>query len=175
MEYMIIEEKHLWTSDEKLKRLGYGEWVEEFDKIKFEYRGYKAQINRIMILEPYAKDEHYYGGHLCGYVLIPNDDKYFAMEDIDIDCHGGVTFDGFNEDIRCIGFDCAHSGDYVPSTELFKKLRKKAGELDIFPIPEELKKYSIFNPTYKNIQFCIEECMRMIDQLHDLKVKSEYD
>ncbi len=35
----ITKEEHFWTSEEKLKHCGYGEWVEEPDIVAFEYHG----------------------------------------------------------------------------------------------------------------------------------------
>lgn len=65
-DYKIIEEHHKWTSEEKIKWLGYGEWIEEIDHLEFEYLEYKAIIIRILKREPFAKEEAYFGGHLCG-------------------------------------------------------------------------------------------------------------
>lgn len=177
-ECKILEEEHYWTSDKKLKFLGYGEWVEEPDIVVLEYLGYKAKIRRVFLLEPVAIEEYYFGGHLCGYVQIPEDHPYFNKDHShsNIDAHGGLTFwdfGDFNEngyidskDIFWIGYDCAHAGDYVPSFELFRRTNPVMLKFrEEFPLPTGFEKHSLFNLTYRNIQCNIEICCDIIDQL----------
>lgn len=61
-------------------------------------------------------------GHWCGYVAIQSDAQINVG---DLNVHGGVTYNdecvpGWTPvtpcSIRAIGFDCAHSGDLIPST-----------------------------------------------------------
>lgn len=91
--------------------------------------------------------------HLCGYVTIPKDSKYFITsnyESYDVECHGGLTFgnslDYLSVDF-CIGFDCSHSYDISTlDTKLwFQESR------------------------YRNVDYVDRECKSIIDQL--LKVK----
>lgn len=154
-------QKHYFTIDLKLKHLGYGEWVEECDEITFEYLGYQGKVVRILKKEPYS--EAYFGGHLCGYVQIPENHPYFKNKEIDIDCHGGLTYNSFDKD-HLIGFDCAHGGDKIPS---FENLKKYLPELDNFKreLQESAFFDSWFNPIYRNMDFCIQECKKIIDQL----------
>ncbi|MFA7192371.1 MAG: hypothetical protein WC089_03690 [Candidatus Paceibacterota bacterium] len=167
IDYRITKEEHLWTSDEKIKWFGHGEWVEELDTIEFDYLGYQARVNRIVFKEPYSKKEHYFGGHLCGYVRIPNDHniylkKYNADE---LDCHGGITFNEMHEE-HWVGFDCAHSGDYLPSTEyLYKTDPQMIAIRKCFSLPKGYEKFGLFNPVYRNMEYCIQECIGIIDQL----------
>lgn len=167
-------ENNIYTSDQKLKWWGYGEWVEEVDELFFTYKDYECKVLRIVHKEPFSKQEHYFGGHLCGYVKIPGDHPCHSKDlqnfdcDAQLDCHGGVTF---HQD-SWVGFNCAHSGDYVPSVEYLKKTARNIKEMYV-KIPEQLKKYSIFNPTYKNIQFCIQECKSVVDQLAAVSLKTE--
>lgn len=168
-----IKEEHIHTSDYKLKYLGYGEWVEEPDDIQFNYKGFHCKISRILKRE-YPNNCVYFGGHLCGYVNIPQDHTMYGKkyDDINIDCHGGLTFSEFKKEDNTywIGFDCAHLGDYVPSMGLFKNTHpiiKAFGEA--FPIPEEYKDLSIFNPVYRNVNFCINECKSIVDQLIEMR------
>lgn len=177
--------KHLYTKEFKQKLFGEGEWVDEPDIIKFEYRGYKCLVFRVVKKDPFATDEHYFGGHLCGYVLLSEGHKFYGKnyDEIDVDCHGGLTFSEFSDDYEefdefdidrshLIGFDCAHSGDYCPSSEeMMKKIRRRGG---IYAIPEEFKKYSIFNPVYRNVQFCVDECKSIVDQLINKGVEYEF-
>ena len=161
MTIKITTEKHFWTSEEKLKWLSYGEWVEEADSLVFEYLGYKALVIRILKKEPNSREEAYFGGYLCGYVVIPSDHPYFGKEEIDIDCHGELTFNE-SQQVHLIGFDCAHSGDYVPTIELMRKTYRIKNR---YPIPEVYKDLLMFNPVYKNMKYCINQCIHIIDQL----------
>lgn len=171
-----MKEEHLHTSDHKLQHLGYGEWVEEPDKVEFTYKGYECLVWRIYGEEPFAP-QHWYGGFLCGYVRIPED--HFAYkkhyDHIDIDCHGGLTYgdfrEGREEEGYFIGFDCAHSQDYNPSMEFFRSTHDIAKR--IFPIPEEFKKYAIFNPTYRNVDFVKKECRSIVRQLINMNAMAK--
>jgi hypothetical protein len=165
----VKQEEHLYTSDQKIKWCGYGEWVEEPDRIEFEYLGYKAVVNRAFVKETYGQKEAYFGGHLCGYVRIPEDHHLFSNEEISVNCHYGLTFNKKDEE-HWVGFDCAHAGDYVPTMELFKKISQANGKFEPFPVPEEFKQCAIFNPIYRNIEYCIEICMEMIDQIIDIQI-----
>ncbi len=128
----------------------------------------KCQIIRVM--KPYAKEFHMFGGHLCGYVLIdknhPDYDK--DMMESDLDVHGGITYSMIEEDgFHHVGFDCAHSGDYLPSIEKFTRESKIP---ELFPLPKGFEEYAIFNPTYRNIQFCRLECEKLAEQLSERMV-----
>lgn len=172
-EYKITKEDHHWTSEEKIKWMGYGEWVEEADCVEFEYMGNKAMVVRILKKEPFAKEEAYFGGHLCGYVKVPEEHTYFRDREKtdDLDCHGGVTLNEAHEE-HWIGFDCAHSGDITPTMEFFRKKRIASGELEPFPIPKEFINLPFFHPVYRNMQYCIDECKRLIDQLNEFSMET---
>lgn len=83
------------------------EWETERDEATFVRHGYWCQIKR----HPELKS-------LCGYVLIGRTHPYWGIDSADsiLDVHGGVTCD----DGTRIGFDCAHAGDLVPSTFMFR-------------------------------------------------------
>lgn len=170
-EIRILKEEHHWTSEEKLKHFGYGEWVEEADVTEFEYLGYIAYVYRVFMREPDLKEEAYFGGHLCGYVKVPEDHHLFGKRsecwDADLDCHQGITFSEFHEE-HWIGFDCAHSGDYVPTMEMMRKKRRYSGEFELFPIPEGFENCTLFHPVYRNMEYCIYECKRLIESLIEL-------
>ena len=162
-----LEEIHIYTSDQKLKWWGYGEWIEEPDQVNFEYEEIKCKIKRIFFPDGRKQEDgtyHIFGGHLCGYISIPKNHKFFGKNfyDIEIEVHGGLTYANIEEDEFWIGFDCAHSMDYVPSMEF---LRKKYISDLIMPIPEEYKDHPLFKPIYRNIFFCIQECKSMADQV----------
>lgn len=156
---MIVDAKF------KLKHFGEGEWVNEPDEFSFEYLGVKCNVKRIIIREP-CEEEVYFGGHFCGYVEIPYNHPYHhkKYEDMDIECHGSLTYGEVHVG-HWIGFDCAHAGDIVPS---MKKLREGYSKR-IFPIPEEFKDCALFNPVYRNLEFCIQQCQSIVTQLMEKK------
>lgn len=160
--------KHSFSSDDKLLWWGPGEWVEEVDFVKFEYKAIGCLIGRISVLDG-PKQDFVSGGYLCGYVNIHKDHEMYGIidnYDVDLDVHGGVTYSDFIGDDFYIGFDCAHSGDYIPSTEWFKKNSTHMIEFyKKFPIPKEYLQNYLFNPVYRNIDFCIEECKKLVNQI----------
>lgn len=52
-------------------------------------------------------------GYRCGYVEIPPSHRLVGrgFGNIDIDCHGGLTFGDYVNHVYTIGFDCAHYRD----------------------------------------------------------------
>lgn len=170
-----IKEIHKFTSEEKMNWWGYGEWLGEPDEVDFTYNAINCKILRIAIKEPYSVEEHIFGGHLCGYVQIPKDNILYldTYEDMDIDCHGGLTYGEIIDKKYWIGFDCAHSTDFVPSTEQLCKNNLKGKKIHDsfkeFYNKIGVKDCLLFNPTYKNINFCINECKSIVDQIIDLK------
>jgi len=173
-EINITKEEHHWTSEKKIKFMGYGEWVEEADVVEFEYLGYQAHIVRVFKREPYAKQEAYFGGHICGYVKVPETHPLFRKKkecwDADLECHGGITFSEAHEE-HWIGFDCAHSGDYVPTMEHIRRTDPELrGIRDAFPLPPGYEKFALFNPVYRNVEYAIQSCTDLIDSLIHLSV-----
>lgn len=170
MSQWITKQEHHYTSEEKLKFCGYGEWVEEADITEIEYLGYEVRVVRIFMEEPFAKVKAYFGGHLCGYVKIPQSHPYFGKKDIYLDCHGGLTFNEAHEE-HWAGFDCGHSGDYIPSTEHMRNTMPELIELKKkFPIPKGMEHHPLFKPVYRNVDYCIQQCISMIDQLINVSV-----
>jgi len=160
--------KHLYTPEAKLEWFGEGPWVDEPDLLEFTHNGIECRIIRVI-----SKDgpNHVFGGHLCGYICLPKESKYYgkAYDDIPIEVHGGLTF-GQNGDVgQWIGFDCAHSVDVVPSM-----IKNKNEIIDkcIKDYPH-LAKSRIFEDSYKQIYFVIQECKSMADQLIALDNSSE--
>ena len=165
---------HHFTSDQKLQWWGYGEWVEEPDEVNFDHMGLHCKVIRVSAEEPYAKKFHMFGGYLCGYVKIPEFHPFYGKKDIfnfDIDVHGGITccsdslFEGY-----WIGFDCAHSNDSVPSMEKLRKTLPELKEMDqrrknLFEQFKLDSIDSIWNQTYKNIEFVKAQCKSMAKQV----------
>lgn len=168
-----MNQKHLYTSDQKIKWFGYGEWVEEPDGVTFEHLNIKCLILRIIARESNGAD--IFGGYLCGYCMVPRDHTFFGKpyEELNIRVHYGLSKCDFQEGEDgeqdfWIGFDCAHSGDIIPS---FKKIREKYDKLieSELKINEMIKKFNInsmlLQKSYKNINFCIQECKSMAEQI----------
>lgn len=171
-----MNEVHLYTSDQKLGWWGYGEWVEEPDEVAFQHNGIDCKIVR-MVAPDGPTGEYMFGGHLCGYIRIPEGNPYFQKhyDDVPIEAHGGLTY-GDMDRIGAgywIGFDCAHSHDYHPSIEHLKRTIPELIEIQK-EFQETIKKCNmqdspILHKSYKNIAFCIGECKSMADQLLVLK------
>lgn len=167
-----MKKQYKYDKDFKIEHFGHGDWVEEPDIIDFTYKGMDCCIVRTVLDEPMTKDKCYFGGLLCGYVKIPEGHPYFRHKgyDLDIDCHGGITFNEAHEE-HWVGFDCGHSTDRVPTMEHLRNTRPELIEIrKQFPIPEEMKDHPWYNPVYRNMEFCIEECKTVITQLIDVAV-----
>src|SRR3974390_888580 len=146
--------KDIFDREFKLKHLGYGDWLDEPDVMEFEYRGIKCLVARVYKREPCTNEEAWFGGHLCGYIFIPKDHPLHGkkMRDLDLDCHFGVTCAEETEEGYMIGFDCAHSGDLVPSMVQLRKIWDLKGKFqNPFPIPEGMENHPWFKPVYRNM------------------------
>lgn len=155
-----MEQKHLYTSKQKLEWFGPGEWVEEPDEATFEHEGFKCIVCRIVSDECYGQA---FGGHFCGYVQIPPNHPWYgkAYNKIECECHGGLTFasERFDEDIFWVGFDCSHSDDITPSIEMFRDECGQRSRLKRF-----YDQLPMMRPTYKNIQYAIAETQSIAEQ-----------
>jgi hypothetical protein len=154
--FEFTQKLHVFTSEEKIKCFGLGEWVDEPDFVKFNYKNYECIIARSSCsYGSILSDKNLtFGGHLCGYVRLPEGHQYLDKElnDINIDCHGGLTFSKKS----IIGFHCAHLDDLMPIEDNMSRL---------WPIPEEFINCLTLKKEYKNIDFCISECMKIVEQL----------
>ena len=150
-----IEEKNLLTREEKIKFWGKGEWCDEPDLVSFSFKGHECIIRRIMVPDG-PRGKHIFGGYLCGYVI--TEGKYADWDEISFDVHGGITHMGYLIDIgkSCIGFDCSHFCDLIPS----KQKRD-----------EEIRKEFNFlrTKTYKNIGFVKKELESLVSHLIEWK------
>ncbi len=81
---------------------------QEGDYKKFTHKGLVCEIKRNGDI-----------GNLCGYVVIPKHSIFYGVPDheLPVSPHGGVTFSKLTKDGEgyIIGFDCGHSGDFIPS------------------------------------------------------------
>ncbi len=158
--------KDLFSREFKLTHLGYGDWLDEPDVMYFDYKGIQCLIARVYKREP-CKEEAWFGGHLCGYIFLPKDHPCYGKEphEVDLECHYGITCVESTEDGYMVGFDCAHSGDLVPSmVELRKRYKSSVDFNEIFPIPEDLKNHPWFKPVYRNMSYCVKQCKSMVRQ-----------
>ncbi len=162
------DETFLVSTECKLKWFGYGEWVEEADKISFQYRGYECLIERVFAPEP-MQENSVFGGHLCGYVKIPDDHCYFKAKGskMAILCHGGLTYNCIKDwgKEHWIGFDCAHWNDFMPSINNFKKKMEQSDRY----MEEVLALYPQMQQVYKNMDFCTKQCTSIVDQLIEIQ------
>lgn len=143
------------SKEEKLKYWGEGDWVDEQDNVEFEHNGLRCLVTRVCM--PDGPD-HIYGGHLCGYVALPEEMlKYKEAELPDFDIHGGITFHDEHLMLKqeAVGFDCAHSSDICPSMEMLTRKLKSHAYI----------RSSILFKSYKNIHFVIDETKYLADQV----------
>lgn len=159
--------QHTYSSEEKLKWFGPGEWVEEPDFFEFEHCGIKCQILRIVQLE---SNGAFFGGHFCGYCEIPNSINDPKNLQLDVEPHGGITFNDKKEDESWwMGFDCAHSRDLVPSMHHmynthpdFQRIIKERDER--LQAMEDKFKW-MFESHYRNFDYVLEQTKLMAEQI----------
>jgi len=152
-----MQEKTIISPEIKLQQWGEGEWINEPDFVRFDYKGFACAIKRVAVWKKGEPDQLLLG-HLSGYVAIPKEHPLYKKEypEIDIDCHGGLSFSEEDDLDWWIGFDCARSNDIMPYIE---KMKKKFG-IDNSPI---------FNKTYRNISYVKAQCESIVDQLIEMK------
>jgi hypothetical protein len=165
---------HQYTSDDKLKWWGYGEWVEEPDIIIFNYKGFDCKVIRVAAKEIFSEELSVFGGHFCGYIKIPPEHPFYhkSFDDVDLDIYGGLTINAISQDDEhWIAFDCCNCNDVVPSEKIKKFIIEiysefyKSHKMILADISDKLKNSPCLFPTYKNLKFCIEECKHVIEQL----------
>ena len=154
--------------------------------VKVKY--YKGKFKRIKVKRYKVEFDGYYKGfryvivfqsmgHRCGYVEIPKDNKLYGKdyEDININCHGGLTYSKFNNrnypveynNGYFIGFDCSHCGD-GKNTDL-------AREYDIIGSHtyKELKEIETMFPIHgeevRSFEYVKDECKSIIDQIINME------
>ena len=87
-----------------------GPWTNEPDHEWAEVFGFMVEIRRQQVM-----------GHYCGYVWVPPTHPWAGQhyDDLDVDCHGGLTLGRPSQDDQyyIFGFDCAHLWDLTPYHE----------------------------------------------------------
>ncbi len=112
----------------KVDRTGWdaGEWDAEPDRVDFHHVGFACLALRNMKY-----------GSWCGYVGVPSShpDYQRNYNDVDVDCHGGLTYGdvcdnehichvpqpGEPDDLCWFGFDCNHCWDIAPGSIMLDK------------------------------------------------------
>ena len=116
-----------------------------------EYKGYKYMTIA-------------YIGTINGYVEIPKDNPLYGKhyDEIDIKCHGGLTFSGEMGDFEyCIGFDTNHLGD-----------AKSTNPKHYWGKEEECIWNQMVNcegDTFKDEEYVENECKKIINQILEMK------
>lgn len=93
-----------------------------------------------------------YGTHPCAYVKIARNHPWFNKyyDDMNIDCHGGLTYGRHGHNDYWIGWDYSHYGDYNGSEEMFPEDVRMGG-----------KKYTT--------EEIFEDVKHVIDQLEEVE------
>lgn len=117
-------------------------------------------------------------GFRCGYVAIPSshpiEKEIAAAEyDVDVECHGGVTFNSPNHGLKkrlelfCadnwIGFDCGHYYDGFDIDSYSKYYG---------PNPDKFKGWHNLDGDVRDFNYVESECKSIIDQL--IQMESVY-
>jgi len=112
-------------------------------------------------------------GHRCGYVRVPEGHKFYDKfySDIDIDCHGGLTFSSYVTERNefngltpgfWIGFDCAHYRD-VPDIDMAKAV---FGDNKFLKLKKELAiEFGTEDGFIRTSDYVETECLNIIRQL----------
>ncbi len=142
-----------------------GPWHNEPDREEFTQSGLHCLLHRAPL------------GHWCGYVAVPPRHPLHNKEWDHGDCesklevHGGLTYSemctgpvchvpppGEPENVWWFGFDCAHSGDLIPS-------------MAISIVTGKWKEYD----TYRDINYTREQTKHLARQLAALSTPSEFE
>lgn len=130
--------------------------LEEKIKIEGDYHEWEYTAQNGSIIKCYLK-RHSSMRHLCGYVILTEDNKFWGKyyDDISAQVHGGLTYTEIdNNNNWVVGFDCAHSGDLVPS---FQKVHLNV------------------NDVYRDKEYVISECESLAEQLSEWSISKIRD
>ena len=117
-------------------------------------------------------------GFRCGYVLVPRWHKLYGQlysnKDCEaIKCHGGLTYSshelmGQTSPSWWIGFDCAHTGDILDKESQMRYFGNN-NQNNFFNMLNFMTGNNTGFGTVKNLDFCIEECKNIVDQLREIE------
>ena len=108
-------------------------------------------------------------GIRCGYVSVTDKEKPY--DDYDIDCHGGLTFDGELPDYYkpkadyYIGFDCGHYCDGADYDQAVKYNLITQSEANY---SKKLFSYLDDRPV-RDLDYVEANCKKVVDQLEKIK------
>lgn len=138
---------------------------------------FKPIIEQVFHYEGYTCCVVFYPlGHRCGYVLVPHTHLLYEKdyEECCISCHGGLSYSshelcGTTYSGWWIGFDCAHAGDLLD----LKTRNKYYGEIEQDSFLDTMQWLTGVNSeefgTVKNLDFCMQECRNIVDQLVEME------
>lgn len=91
---------------------------------EFNYNGYDCEIRKIGFGFDIGISDMCSEWH-CGYITILKNHKCLNnitdYQEIDIECHGGITFgENINDKEYKLGFDCNHGGDSMDYWDISK-------------------------------------------------------
>ena len=121
-------------------------WLDEPNEMEFEHCGLKCKILRVLTI-----------GHLCGYVGIPENHRFYkkSYDDLneinELEVHGGLNFAGkinAKDGLWFFGFDAAHCGDLIP-----------------FMPPGPFRSSIYESQEYRDISFMEKECEKLAEFL----------
>lgn len=122
-------------------------WETEPDNAEWddEFTGYKCRIWR-----------HPTHLTLCGYVGVPPSHTCYEMsyDEVNVEAHGGLTYDEKVDGLKWFGFDTNHAGDFSPG--MFIALIGARGDL---PLP-------MIDETYRTWEYVEQEVTDLALQLY---------
>lgn len=155
------------TREEMKKHNINGRWMDEPDRFEFKRKGLNCLLSRV----PGTF-------HWCGYVGVPLSHPAAGKnyDDVHVEVHGGLTYGaechskichipdkGEEDHLFWLGFDCAHAGDIMPGMEI-----ARATISELMEIHKEFE-YLHTEDQYRDINFVMNETIRLADQLELLK------
>jgi len=172
-----------WHDVDK-SHLSQGEWTKELDKKQWLDK--ETGLACLIVRSPgsyglcgYVGVSEGHPWFKTGYSQCPLGDKCTDSDDFFcnhrpdaiIDIHGGLTFSDACDDggrichiqeegdpeVKWFGFDCAHSGDYSPSSSILKN-----------PDGTEMFSIRLEWETYKPVAFVEEQCKLLAKQLKEV-------
>lgn len=144
---IVLNCEFIYTSDEKLRFWGYGEWVEEADRVAFTHKG----ISCVLLREEPRKDN---GGCWNAFIELPFNHPWAQKEGDLLGCraHEEFLFKLKVEGQLMVGISFSGPDDLVPES-LFKSRWSIT--------------YTCFlSRTYRNITHCVEKCCQIINEAH---------
>ena len=117
-------------------------------------------------------------GHRCGYVKIPYWHPAYekSWDELDIKCHGGITYASHSLLGKThasgwwIGFDCAHFGD-IPDVQSAIKYFNEGDEEQrktlnfLYNLDKGQENFG----SVKTLDYCIQQCRSIVDQLMEME------